>query len=59
VERIGKKKKRRVVFVFGNDGVLFFLFDFCLFVDDDEKGKSFVEKFVCVFGEFFLDFSCV
>jgi len=39
--------------------ICYFLFDFCLFVDDDEKGKSFVEKFVCVFGEFFGYFLCV
>jgi len=51
-----KRKKKQglfcLIFVcFGEDGVLFF----CLFVDDDVKGKSFVEKFVCVFGELFLD----
>ncbi len=36
-----------------------FLFDFCLFVDDDKKGKSFVGFLLCVFGEFFLDFFCL
>jgi len=28
------------------------LFDFCLFVDGDEKEEGFVENFVCCLGSF-------
>ena len=57
-----RKKRRVVLFYFclfwWRCGVVF-LFDFCLFVDDDEKWKSFVGFLLCVFEGFFLDFCCV
>ena len=57
--RKGKEERKKIMYLCGESKrkkerkKKIVLFDFCLFVeDDDEKEKCFVEKFVCCWESF-------